>query len=1459
MAMGSELRGGLRAALNPLERRLRGALLDGIARAALERSADLQTLRGRADVERWAEFACLLTDYARALGAARVQRKDRFEVLSRACADAPTSLRRDELMKAYIKKTAPSAWSGWRDRRALRRRLDLGALRERVEESAEVDAIGIELAMAGATHYWIKALGVNPEITKPIFLSFASLEDWQKPLESELKWSRRLKAASQLARLARLPVLRQDLLPLVESLWPRLCDEQEHPWVRRSLLMFVSSLAPQRALDVARVTLNPGAESQKHAFLARMLFLEFYSRRVKEERSAADLLLEHWERVDPSEHLRLRLAEYLGRFDPLSPGLMNALLRRCIPGEHADSSARVRAQLVHSAGQLMRECLNREDSQAPEHPVPAAYGYAVLIDAVLAREEHGAVLLAACTEVTSTVNQLASFEQLELHANLVQGFEDSLIQFRQRPGVPASIEEKAAAAQEDIALTVDPIARQAVGVLRHHLRSMQVGERRKLERKGAFAQISELTLGRVLAHLSRDDWGLYVESHPSCLWLQRGDRRVTRAWRIWHELRHPLPNKRKGFVHTTGRIFHGELRAHPLRLDEATTTLVPGERVSIPQDQGCARHLPFVDDLISRPGLEPGAKIQLFSSLGVTSIRARPRAARRGALGLRIQRDYAKLSALRRSCLLSDDPAEQKRYVETLSRKYGVEVKFHPYRARAPVSQRSTALFDQPRRSRQAGTFAGLFAMAFVSWDAQDWVARNAEYFRTSRGNDQLALSIFATVVLAAFLIHGFIRRDRIRRARAKIPLSIGGWGTRGKSGTERLKAAMLHGLGYRVFSKTTGCEAMLVHSVAAGSMSEIFVFRPYGKATIWEQRDLLQLAAKLPTDVFLWECMALNPNYVSILQRSWMKDDLATITNAYPDHEDIQGPAGIDVAEVIAKFVPQKSVLVSSEVNFSPIFRDEAAKQETRYVQVDEEAELKFGEDLLELFPYQEHPRNIALVASLGEELGVDRDLSVYNMASYVLPDLGVLKTYGDAKVLGRTLRFINGCSANERAGFMSNWTRTGCDAFDAELQPHKMLALVVNNRADRISRSEVFSKILVQDAACDRMILIGTNLGGLRSFIERALSERLDELAAALTADEAEQCLERFEVYMRRHRCPGPKAVSLVERLKHYAKGVGVLPSADALNDVRKLVSELLDDAITAPLSVESARNMLCENQSLSSALDRVLKDGRAWPGRDAGLPECIEAAAPDCAIDGFLHQLARTLVLHRLRLDLREVVAGNVKAEFERFRKNFKSGYRSLFTDSLVTLQHAGAKGDEVLEFCARSVPPGVELTLMGSQNIKGTGLDFVYRWVALDQVQHWIEGVKSGSSAQRALGWRKLESFGDHGAMDLALIASELDAMTPQGQQEEAVHRRLCDKVKLERATRQPRSKRRQASPWKPLLRLLEAALDFLDGARRYHQSQSLKRDLIARRVSHERATSEMRELYDRAKGDWLSGR
>ncbi|MFY0539894.1 hypothetical protein [Nannocystis pusilla] len=518
--------------------------------------------------------------------------------------------------------------------------------------------------------------------------------------------------------------------------------------------------------------------------------------------------------------------------------------------------------------------------------------------------------------------------------------------------------------------------------------------------------------------------------------------------------------------------------------------------------------------------------MRVVSSQGTTELRWHRPLWQRIAAHLRLSLRYAQLAELRRQALDAQEPAARAAYARVLREQYGVELYFVPHpapgaslartapsqllqlfganEARAepvytsvdvPLTQsvRITAEVARAVSAPQpaaASAMTGLGALLIgVPLEVPDLGEPVLADIFTLSGSSQTALALFLAALAAMLFIGTYLRTRAIARDRAAIPLVIGGWGTRGKSGTERLKAGLFHGLGYRVFAKTTGCEAMFIHAQPRGQAMEIYTFRPYGKATIWEQRTLLNLAAKTGSDVFLWECMALNPAYVEILQHHWMRDDAATITNCYPDHEDIQGPAGMDVAEVISRFVPTGARTVTSEINFLPVLRDAAGRRGSDLDAIDEFAGDLLPADLLALIPYEEHPRNVALVARLAEHLGLDRTLAIATMAEHVVPDLGVLKRYGPARMAGRTLEFINGCSANERAGFLSNWRRTGCDRLDLEKEPDRYVITVVNNREDRVARSQVFARLLVEDVAADRHVLIGTNTQGLVGYIREAL----------------------------------------------------------------------------------------------------------------------------------------------------------------------------------------------------------------------------------------------------------------------------------------------------------------------------------------------------------------------------------
>jgi len=387
----------------------------------------------------------------------------------------------------------------------------------------------------------------------------------------------------------------------------------------------------------------------------------------------------------------------------------------------------------------------------------------------------------------------------------------------------------------------------------------------------------------------------------------------------------------------------------------------------------------------------------------------------------------------------------------------------------------------------------------------------------------------------------------------------IGGWGTRGKSSVERLKGAIINAAGYSFLSKTTGCEAMFIHAYPFRKMREMFLFRPYDKATIWEQHHLTCMSSKMNCNVILWECMGLTPAYVKILQKDWMKDDLSTITNAFPDHEDIQGPAGINIPEVMTLFIPESSTLLTTEECMLPILENKARHFKTQLKEVNWIDAGLITNDILSRFSYEEHPYNIALVLKMSEELGIEKDFALKEMADRVIPDIGVLKIYPFVPIQTRTLEFISGMSANERFGALSNWKRVELDKHHLNKDPGIWIMTVVNNRADRIPRSKVFAKILVEDISADYHILIGSNLNGLIGYIKEAWGRYMqDRRLFEWNADQTTH-MDYFTACCESLRIPYAKK-QVVHRLKTMIKN-----QPDIDHDIIEKLLQLWNDPET------------------------------------------------------------------------------------------------------------------------------------------------------------------------------------------------------------------------------------------------------------------------------------------------------
>lgn len=1471
-----ELAQYLDASLNGLHKRLTKRHIPALCALTIAQESNIRSLASEDPQERRATFAVLLVHAVDRLLLENQQGRARFNSLSRQCALVFDERAYFALIEDYLQQNAKSTLEYLADRRALTRRFDLDALRERNDERCHRNRVMIEIAISCIAQLWlqvVRAPGHEGSTGQARALQSQPQLDLIRFFFSIEQATTQIRIADQITALISTGVFAPLEPTSIERFATLVKDPEQHPWLRRHALRIIHLSAPKRGLELCEQLLSPKENEARNAFVLRTLLIQDLTRLCERDAQALSLLQAHWFGIEPSEHVRICLAQCIAGLPADPMDLVSWLAKRvCLHRSDtpSETSRKVRAMALDSITSILLDQVEQGLYPAESQTLQFA---AQALDSSLQDELDPWVCVQSCRQMRRVLHRIIDAHHPDHFRALFRAWSHSLRYRSSDPQSPLQLANEASACLDLMDIALDPEARAAFGEMKLLMLLLQPGRRKSFKKSPALCRVSRDRMGQICALLSRDNWGLYLDLGEKKIHVQRGDRYRMRLWRLFHEARHPSPNKRKGFVHSTGRVFRGKLRAHPFGMDEATATVVPGERVSLGPELGWGRQLPSVDDLLELPMPWRDNAIELHSSYGTTTIRTAPGLWSSCLRWLKISLNYAKLARLRQSALQAKDPNGRCAFVAHLKERYQIEVSFSS-RSRVFESKDYDSpaaileLFDTPPRSStpastqstRPGMAASFAPFALIDFNPLTWLQENAYYFFSKQGNDQNSLSLFLSGALGLFLFQGYWRRRSIRIARDKIPLSIGGWGTRGKSGTERLKAALFHGLGYRVFSKTTGCEAMLIHSMAQGPQSEIFVFRPYGKATIWEQATLLKLAANLDADVFLWECMALNPTYVSILQHGWMNDDLATITNAYPDHEDIQGPAGHNVAKVISTFIPKRSIALSSEINFHPMMRDRARAQSSEYHWVKPDQEAWIGDDFLALFPYQEHPRNIALVAQMGERLGIDPDLCVYNMATQVVPDLGVLKTYGDILVKGRALRFINGCSANERAGFLNNWTRSGCDRLDPNAQPERMLATVVNNRADRVSRSEVFARILVNDAVADKHVLIGTNLSGLLGYLREALSEYLsaNPLCAGQQAADKQGTLRRFDEAMARFRSPHPSARAWLSRLELYGRAAGLALAPQARAQLEALLLEIISNAQALPASLAELRAHLESFPPLLQAVNKAwTSEGQEAP---SSITECLAPPSPDEIYPHWCQLLAKCLLIHRLRQTLIEALEQPSAFDAAQIERAFQASFLELFEDSLHPIPDPDIKGDQIIVRCAELFPPGVQLTLLGSQNIKGTGLDLVYRWVALDQVQQELGRLSSTSPQIRDQALTRLEAFGDHGLLDLGLLKQTLPTLRAKSASESAAMSRLAIKVQerygqARRALISSSSARRGFLPF--VLDWLEGWIDFLDGARRYHQSKSLSRDLVHGRVSHGRATLEMREICGRSKGGWLA--
>lgn len=1165
--------------------------------------------------------------------------------------------------------------------------------------------------------------------------------------------------------------------PTRQSIYHLALEPGENPWVQTAALEVISILEPESFVDVIQRRLRH-PEAGQDLFVRRKLATMVQDLSLAEEKKF-ELLRTIM--ADPSIYVRQKLAQHLAEnLTCMGQGALKSqftLLREIMAHE---SNASVRAAVlshlrlaeedpdVISTVALMRflRHVARKLTEKPDDP-----------DSAIVRQAY----YAAVSNLSLKLQNTAAEHNSKLRRVFARG-----LQARIRHTVAQEKSEHLKQPGAETAEHLWVLHSAERSALAQHWRELlpqwSLGRWRALP--GAPRQRERgFEVARILGTLCRQDFGLALRWHSKRWQVMRGDRFTFRWWRLWHELTHPHSDKRQGFDHTCGRERSGDMWIPSSILAEMTRTKVPGEAVYSPLTHNGQPELPLPDDLFA---VLRERNWYLVAATGTLCLQAPENFVQR----LRVR--WKLTSRLEKFAELRNTPASQ-------------DLK-HPYLQHLQSLGFSIRKKQHHDRAKSRGSTGYLPALIPMTW-----VQALRDYFHTTFGNSLFELGIFSSGLLGIFMGNRWRLLRKVRRARSRISLVIGGWGTRGKSGTERLKAALFDELGYGYIAKTTGCEAMFLLSFPMTETVENFYYRPYDKATIWEHHQLLCLGARMRQRVFLWECMGLTQDYVEILQRRWSRDDISTITNTYPDHEDIQGPAGYNIPQVMQHFIPSKAHLVTAERQMLPWLKLEAHKQGTGVSAVSEIDEQLIPDEILELFPYDEHRQNIALVLNLAQKLGLDVDEALWAMANRVVPDIGVLKAFPTAKVDEKQVEFVNGMSANERFATLENWKRMHFDVA-LEKSARDWIVGVVNNRSDRIARSQMFAHMLVNDLGADQFIIMGTGLAQMRNFIDDALDEWLENLERG--SKNAGAQLKHLEHWAQMQRIPVSTDLVL-ERLHCTLQRCGQGISFETLPEPQILKERLSIDGNTD--AGDSDKNIA----QWYAGQYRLCNQYIQWH-------KYLENSSAD---GKELHQL--------------------------------KEWIRETFWYKIKVIEQIPSDGEQLVREMIALLPSGLKCRIMGLQNIKGPGLDLVYtmqEWDICYQACTQLQLAKNTQQINTAV--QRLLQYSEYSLLSHEFLARSIKELqnNPLAQTEEiqagiqVITNRLKHKDKNQ-SVAEVREQKIQKKIWK----LIEGLLDAGDAVKRRKKADRIYAELADRRISPRRASKEIYHLIQRQKNGWLGQR
>ena len=340
-------------------------------------------------------------------------------------------------------------------------------------------------------------------------------------------------------------------------------------------------------------------------------------------------------------------------------------------------------------------------------------------------------------------------------------------------------------------------------------------------------------------------------------------------------------------------------------------------------------------------------------------------------------------------------------------------------------------------------------------------------------------MTIFLLVVTAiyCYIVWLLMSYQRFKQQRDAISIRIHVNGIRGKSTVTRYVAAVLREAGYHTFGKTTGSAARILRPDG-----EDYEFYRPGYPNVNEQVNIVRQFVRQRAEAIVMECMAVNPVYAQWLEEKVMRSHIGIITNVRYDHPDQLGETLEEIAESLARSIPERSILITAETNptLVQILCRNAHDKQTRVIIADEK---RVNPQDREGFNHFAHESNIAIGYEIAHLLKMSEARALKAMQSAVA-DPGSFQIQ-HFEFEGCAIAWANLFAINDRESFISV-----CLELFKQCASYTTIILL-NNRHDRPERVELFAG-LAQQLEFERVI----TLGAYESEVKKIMSSESEKL---------------------------------------------------------------------------------------------------------------------------------------------------------------------------------------------------------------------------------------------------------------------------------------------------------------------------------------------------------------------------